>query len=72
MSKSEYVSEIDPARSIHLPDSEWYACVAIGPDGAESLWLASPTPDQPPGCACPACAPHDQDTHPDRQREEAT
>jgi hypothetical protein len=68
----DHVSQIDLARTIHLPGSDWRACVAIGPDGSETLWLVSPTPNQTPGCACHTCAPHDQDTTPHRQREQMT
>jgi hypothetical protein len=50
---------IDPARTIPL-DNGWRATVAIDPDGNETLWLASPTPQLLAGCACRTCAPHDQ------------
>lgn len=52
----------DPARTIPLPGTEWRATVAVGPDGTETLWLVSPDPGQPAGCACPNCAPHEQDS----------
>lgn len=67
----DHVSQLDLARTAQLPATDWRAGVAIGPDGTETLWLVSPHPDQPAGCACPRCAPHDQDT-PHRQREDAT
>ncbi len=63
---------LDAARTINLPGTPWRAGVAIGPDGTETLWLVSPDPGQDPGCACTRCAPHDQDTHPQPQREDAT
>ena len=62
---------LDAARTAHLPGTTWRAGVAIGPDGTETLGLGSPDPEQAPGCACPTCAPHDQDP-PHRQREDAT
>jgi hypothetical protein len=49
----------DPRRTVGLGNG-WAACVAVAPDGTESLWLVSPTPQAPQGCACPKCAPHDQ------------
>lgn len=60
MSEPDRMAQQDPARAINLPGSAWRATVAIGPDGTESLWLVSPTPDRLAGCACAACAPHEQ------------
>jgi hypothetical protein len=50
--------QIDPDRTAPLANG-WRATVCIGPDGKESLWLASPTPHSLAGCACRACAPHE-------------
>ncbi len=63
MSEPEYVSEIDLARCIELPGSEWRACVAIGPDGAESLWLVSPTPTTSPDAPATAAPPTTKTRH---------
>jgi hypothetical protein len=54
---------MDPTRLADLGNG-WRATVCVGPDGAESLWLASPTPDLGAGCACAACAPHEQSGRP--------
>jgi len=69
---SDNRAELDPARTTSLPGTAWRAAVAIGPDGNETMWLVSPDPSQPPGCACSVCAPHEQDAHQDRQREQAS
>jgi hypothetical protein len=49
---------VDAARIAHL--GLWRAAVCVGPDGDETYWLLSPTPEDPPGCACSICAPHEQ------------
>lgn len=50
---------IDPARTIPLEDG-WRAGVCVDPEGNETCWLVSPTPELLAGCACRTCAPHDQ------------
>lgn len=67
MTNQEYRQ--DPNRTTNLPGTAWRATVAVGPDGDETLWLVSPDPGQPSGCACPTCAPHDQ-LHPATQKEQ--
>ena len=49
---------VDPARIADL--GLWRAAVCVGPGGVESYWLLSPSPQDPPGCACSICAPHEQ------------
>jgi hypothetical protein len=60
-------AELDPARTCNLPGTPWRAAVTIYADGTEMLWLVSPDPGQQSGCACSTCAPHEQDTAPDRK-----
>lgn len=59
MTRQPLTLAIDPNRTIPLGDG-WRATVCLDPDGNETLWLASPDPDLLAGCACRACAPHDQ------------
>lgn len=65
MTRDPRILAIDLARTIHLGGG-WRATVAIDPDGDETCWLVSPTPQLLTGCACRACAPHDQLTSSDR------
>lgn len=60
---------IDPSRTITLDDG-WRATVAIDPDGDETCWLVSPSPQLLTGCACRACAPHEQTNAATRHRQE--
>ena len=59
MTGSTRTVAMDPERTITL-DAGWRATTCIDHDGNESLWLVSPTPQLLSGCACRACAPHDQ------------
>lgn len=59
MIRDPRIFQIDPARTTALRDG-WRATVCIGTDGTETCWLVSPAPKELAGCACPACAPHDQ------------
>lgn len=49
------------AAGILLPNG-FHAVEAIDPDGSVSLWLFDPAAgdDDPAGCGCPSCAPHEQ------------
>jgi hypothetical protein len=51
---------VDLARMVDLPGTQWCAAVCITPEGTESLWLVAPTDDNPAGCDCATCAPHEQ------------
>ena len=59
MSSAPRVLSIDPHRTTALDDG-WRAAVCVDQDGHETYWLVSPTPQHLAGCACRACAPHDQ------------
>lgn len=56
---SDTSSTVDPNRLVGV-GGQWRAAVCITADGSETYWLLSPTPTGDPGCACPACAPHEQ------------
>ena len=73
-----YSARIDPERSVCL-DQEglpgFRAVTAVDADGNETLWLyRSGTAEQAlSGCACPECAPHDQEGRlPARYRHKLT
>lgn len=50
----------DQARMARLGSGQWRAAVCVDEQGVETYWLLSPEPDQPAGCACSSCAPHEQ------------
>ena len=52
--------KIDPCRSAPLPGPRnLTAVVAVAADGTDRLWLLTGD-GGPDGCACPDCAPHEQ------------
>lgn len=58
MTDDASTTEIDLART--APLGTWRVAVCVEPNGVESYWMISPDPQGAPGCACPACAPHEQ------------
>jgi hypothetical protein len=53
-------AEVDPHRTADLR-ARWRAAVCVTATGVESYWLLAPDPQGAPGCACPLCAPHEQE-----------
>jgi hypothetical protein len=52
-------AEIDPARTARLGDG-WRAAVCVDERGEETMWVVAPDLSATAGCACRACAPHEQ------------
>ena len=52
---------VDPCRTIPIGFG-LFAAVAVHPSGLELFWIMRPECDDPEdaGCACSACAPHEQ------------
>jgi hypothetical protein len=50
---------VDPRTVLCLGDG-WHAAECITADGERKLWLISPNDGAAHGCACRACAPHEQ------------